>query len=102
VYAAALSRPWLSASGPIFGGDRMTCKPGASQSVHASLLADWSFSLSATRPLNPFFVAVVDATEEAVLNSMLAAPTVVGRDGNYSRGLPPDRVAELLSVAGRI
>ncbi len=52
--------------------------------------------------LNPFFEAVVDATEEAVLNSMLAAPTVVGRDGNYSRGLPADRVAELLSAAGRI
>ncbi len=52
--------------------------------------------------LNPFFAAVVDATEEAVLNSLLAAPTVVGRDGNYSRGLPADRVAELLSAAGRI
>jgi D-aminopeptidase len=52
--------------------------------------------------LNPFFAAVVDATEEAVLNSMLAAPTVVGKDGNYSRGLPPDQVAELLSAAGRI
>jgi D-aminopeptidase len=52
--------------------------------------------------LNPFFEAVVDATEEAVLNSMLAAPTVVGRDGNYSRGLPADRVAALLSAAGRI
>jgi D-aminopeptidase len=52
--------------------------------------------------LNPFFAAVVDATEEAVLNSMLAAPTVVGRDGNYSRGLPCDRVAELLSAAGRL
>ena len=52
--------------------------------------------------LNPFFAAVVDATEEAVLNSMLAAPTVIGRDGNYSRGLPADRVAELLSAAGRI
>ena len=51
---------------------------------------------------DPFFAAVVDATEEAVLNSMLAAPTVVGRDGNYSRGLPADRVAELLSAAGRI
>jgi D-aminopeptidase len=52
--------------------------------------------------LNPFFAAVVDATEEAVLNSMLAAPTVVGRDGNYSRGLPAERVAALLAAAGRI
>ena len=52
--------------------------------------------------LNPFFAAVVDATEEAVLNSMLAAPTVVGTDGNYSRGLPAERVAEMLAAAGRI
>jgi D-aminopeptidase len=48
--------------------------------------------------LNPFFAAVVEATEEAVLNSMLAAPTVTGRDGNTSYGLPADRVRELLSV----
>src|SRR5262249_49591767 len=54
------------------------------------------------RELNPFFAVAVEATEEAVLNSMLAAPTVIGRDGNYSRGLPADRVAELLVAAGRI
>jgi len=54
------------------------------------------------RDLDPFFAAVVESTEEAVLNSMLAAPTVTGRDGNYSRGLPADRVRELLAAAGRI
>jgi len=54
------------------------------------------------RALDPFFAAVVEATEEAVLNSMLAAPTVTGREGNYSRGLPADRVAQLLAAAGRI
>jgi D-aminopeptidase len=52
--------------------------------------------------LNPFFAAVVEATEEAVLNSMLAAPTVTGRDGNSSPGLPVDAVRELLAAAGRI
>jgi D-aminopeptidase len=52
--------------------------------------------------LDPFFDAVVEATEEAVLNSMLAAPTVSGRDGNTSPGLPAARVAELLIAAGRI
>ncbi len=52
--------------------------------------------------LDPFFAATVEATEEAVLNSMLAAPTVTGRDGNYSRGLPADHVRELLAAAGRI
>jgi D-aminopeptidase len=50
----------------------------------------------AGRALDPFFAAVVEATEEAVLNSLLSAPTVTGRDGNTSPGLPAERVAELL------
>jgi len=54
------------------------------------------------RALDPYFAAVVEATEEAVLNSMLAAPTVTGRDGNYSRGLPADQVRQLLAAAGRV
>ena len=48
------------------------------------------------RALDPLFAAVVDATEEAVLASMLAAPTVVGRDGNTSEGLDPAVVTRLL------
>jgi D-aminopeptidase len=39
------------------------------------------------RALDPLFEAVVEASEEAVLNSMLGAPTVAGRDGNTSTGL---------------
>jgi D-aminopeptidase len=50
--------------------------------------------------LDEFFAAVVEATEEAVLNSMLAAPTVTGRDGNTSPCLPVERVRELLGAAG--
>ncbi|HUD78958.1 MAG TPA: P1 family peptidase [Streptosporangiaceae bacterium] len=46
--------------------------------------------------LDPFFAAVVESTEEAVLNSLLAAPTVTGRDGNVSRALPIDQVRRLL------
>jgi D-aminopeptidase len=49
--------------------------------------------------LNPFFAAIVEATEEAVLNSMLAAPTVTGRDGNTSPGLPAEQVRRLLRTA---
>jgi D-aminopeptidase len=51
--------------------------------------------------LNPFFAAVVEATEEAVLNSLLQAPTVIGRAGNTSHGLPTDDVAKLLRAHGR-
>jgi D-aminopeptidase len=51
--------------------------------------------------LNGIFAAAVEATEEAVLNCLLAAPTVTGRDGNTSYGLPATQVAGLLREAGR-
>jgi len=54
------------------------------------------------RGLDPFFDAVVEATEEAVLNSMLTAPTVTGRNGNTSPGLDGEQVRDLLVAAGRI
>lgn len=51
--------------------------------------------------LDPYFAAVVEATEEAALNSMLAATTVVGRDGNTSHALPADQVQALLQARDR-
>ncbi len=54
------------------------------------------------RALDPLFAAVVEASEEAVLNSMLASPTVVGRSGNTMAGLDPDDVVELLRRHGRL
>ncbi|HVQ19121.1 MAG TPA: P1 family peptidase, partial [Actinomycetes bacterium] len=46
--------------------------------------------------LDDYFAAVVDATEEAALGSMLQSQTVVGRDGNTLPGLPADKVKSLL------
>ena len=40
--------------------------------------------------------AAVEATEEAVLNALWAAPDVTGREGRVVRGLPHDEVLELL------
>lgn len=51
--------------------------------------------------LDPFFAAVVEATEEATLDALAAADTVVGRDGHVVPGLPIDRTLELLRAAGR-
>ena len=53
------------------------------------------------KALDPYFAAVVEATEEAVLNSLLQAGTVTGRDGNTSYGLPADELRELLASHGR-
>jgi L-aminopeptidase/D-esterase-like protein len=43
----------------------------------------------------------VDATAEAVCNSLTAATTTVGRDGNAAYELPLDRLVESLRRAGR-
>jgi D-aminopeptidase len=52
--------------------------------------------------LNDVFEAVVDATEEAVLNAIWAAPEVVGREGRVGPALPHDEVLTLLEEHGRI
>jgi D-aminopeptidase len=48
------------------------------------------------RALDPLFTAVVEASEEAVLNSIFTAPTVTGRDGNTSESGYNDEVLALL------
>lgn len=52
--------------------------------------------------LNSFFAAVVDATEEAVLNSLWAAEDVEGRAGRVVRALPHEPVLELLRRERRV
>jgi D-aminopeptidase len=52
--------------------------------------------------LDPFFEAVVQATEEAVVNALVANEEMTGRDGRRTPALPRDRVIELLSRAGRL
>jgi D-aminopeptidase len=53
------------------------------------------------RGLDELFEAVVDATEESVLNSLLMSPASVGRDGHTSEGLDPETVVRLLREHGR-
>jgi D-aminopeptidase len=47
--------------------------------------------------MNALFEAVVDASEEAVLNALANSPTMFGRDGHAREGLPLDAVRALLS-----
>src|SRR6266702_2955772 len=46
--------------------------------------------------INPLFDAVVEATEEAIVNAMLQAGTVVGRDGITAHGLDGRRLVEVM------
>jgi L-aminopeptidase/D-esterase-like protein len=47
-------------------------------------------------PGSDLFAAVTEATEDAVLNSLLQAVTVTGRDGNTSYQLPARELAALM------
>jgi D-aminopeptidase len=58
----------------------------------------------ALKPLhmNPLFQATVEATEEAIINSMCMARTTVGRDGNTIYAIPLDRLKEVMKEYGRL
>ena len=56
---------------------------------------------SATSIIDLLFDAVIEATEEAIVNALVAAPTVVGRDGITAHALPHDRLVEVMRAAGR-
>ena len=45
--------------------------------------------------LDPFYEAVVQSTEEAVVNALVAGEEMTGRNGHRSPGLPRAQVAEL-------
>lgn len=51
--------------------------------------------------MNPLFEATVQATEEAILNAMVAAETMVGRDGLVAHALPHDRLQAALQKHDR-
>lgn len=52
--------------------------------------------------LSPLFQAVRDATEEAVINSMLQATTIRGQQGRTVDALDPNQVARLLRDSGAL
>ncbi|NOZ21459.1 MAG: P1 family peptidase [Planctomycetes bacterium] len=46
--------------------------------------------------ISTYFWAVIEATEEAILNSILRCDTVTGRDGNTRNGIPIEPLKRLL------
>ncbi len=52
--------------------------------------------------ISTLFEATVEATEEAIINAMIAAETMVGRDGNRSEAIPHERLREILREYNRL
>jgi L-aminopeptidase/D-esterase-like protein len=74
-----------------------TANPGA-----ASPEGTPSLTMLPNDRINPLFQATIDATEEAVVNAMLAAQTMTGADGIRLFGLPGDRVVATLRKYNRM
>jgi D-aminopeptidase len=74
-----------------------TANPGAagSNGVH-------DLKMLANEQLNPIFLATVQATEEAVINAMVAAETMTGIDDRTVIALPHDRLREVLKKYNRL
>ncbi|MGH2474449.1 MAG: P1 family peptidase, partial [Candidatus Limnocylindrales bacterium] len=51
--------------------------------------------------IDRLFDACIEATEEAIVNALVAATTVVGRDGITAHALPHGRVVEIMAAHGR-
>lgn len=56
----------------------------------------------ANADLDPLYEGVIEATEEAIVDSMVANETMVGRDGNRSIELPHDELVRVMRRYGRI
>ena len=74
-----------------------TANPGAANTTgiqHLEMLPNEN--------MNPLFLATVEATEEAVVNAMIAAETMTGIDNHKVIALPHDRLVEVLKKYHRL
>lgn len=75
-------------------------KPVLEQHIVAEALMA-SQTWPATAVINALFQASLEATEEAILNSLFAAETMVGRDGHARHALPIDQTVSIMRTYGR-
>ncbi len=73
-----------------------TANPGAATREHAV-----EITMLPNDFMSPLFLATAQATEEAIVNALVAANTMVGINGNTVHGLPEDRVIDLMKKYNR-
>ncbi|MBD0293990.1 MAG: P1 family peptidase, partial [Flavisolibacter sp.] len=59
-------------------------------------------SLLQNDAVSPLFMAAIEATEEAIINSLLTATSVTGKDGHKAEALPIEKVLSILKKYNRI
>ncbi|SDN12802.1 Peptidase family S58 [Kriegella aquimaris] len=74
-----------------------TANPGAADREKAPLL-----KMIANDKMSGLFEATAQATEESILNALVAAETMIGKNNTTVFELPEERVIEILKKYGRI
>jgi D-aminopeptidase len=52
--------------------------------------------------MSPIFMATIEATEEAIINSLFMAETMIGKNGNQVEALPIDKILPILKKYGAL
>jgi D-aminopeptidase len=103
---AGLGIARMGGTGAPSSGDLFLCFATGNRSLPlTSFRADARITAD-IRVLNDFaigalFDAVIEATEESIVNALVAAETMTGRDGITAYALPHDRLVETMTRFGR-
>jgi D-aminopeptidase len=98
---AALGIGRVGGAGENTSGDILLAFSTANPSV-ARAGAPVQLTMLPNDRMDPLFWATVDATEEAIVNAMIAAETMKGAGGNTVHALPHDRLREILKKHQRL
>jgi D-aminopeptidase len=103
---AGLGIARMGGTGSNSSGDLFLCfatgnrhLPGLSFNVDPRLVVD--VQAVNDHVINGLFDGVIESTEEAILNALVAAETMTGRDGITAHALPHDRLIEVMARYGR-
>jgi D-aminopeptidase len=72
------------------------------RSQHQSSEPKESISVLRNDETSPLFLAAIEATEEAIINSLLMARTITGKGGRKVEALPAEKVAGILKKYNRL
>ena len=74
-------------------GNKLTAHGGTGPALSVRMLDDDN--------IDPLFMATIESTEEAVINALVAAETMTGRDDHTAHALPHDLLMDAMARHGR-
>lgn len=84
-------------------GDYVIACSNATQNLipYQSDVKSQEFQFLRNDAISPLFLATIEATEEAIINSLFAAKTLKGRDGHEIKAIPKEKILEIMKKYGR-